>query len=450
MSLASFLLMLQARWRLITSTTAVTLIAGLVYVLLAPSRYTASTQLLVDSKAQDPISGQMLPANLNSTYLATQAEVITSRSVALKVIAKLQLEQQLPEVQGQDALVNYLLKGLIVASSRESNLLNIGFSASDPVLAAQIANAIADAYMETNLELRIAPAREISQWYAQQLTQLRANLVDKQNALLAYQQEQGIVVSADKLDLEQEKLGRLSALLTEAQNQRLDKQSLSQQLGNSKQKLLTRQAQDNPQVQKLTADLALAQARQKELASRVGENHPQYRQAAAEVEGLHQQLNSTLELISGSAKNSVALAQNREAQLAVELASQKDYVLQLNRSRNQLTLLQQEVDSAQAAYDAALARANQTQLESRIAQTDVAILNHAITPTHAASPKRAITLLLALFTGLSLGLALALVREWLERPVRSAEELNQALGLAVLATIPAGPLAWPRRGLSHE
>lgn len=457
MSLASFLLVLRARWRPIALCTGLALLLALAYALWAPRTYTASTQLLVDSKAQDPISGQLLPAHMNTGYLATQAEVVASQSVALKVLALLsaeeraQLEQELGRTSSAepsaDQLLSLLHQRLSVTSARESNLLNLGFSAQNPQLAATIANRFAEAFIQANLELRIAPAKQISQWYAQQLAELRASLVDKQNALLAYQQEHGLVVNADKLDLEQAKLSRLSALLTEAQSQRLTNQNLSQQLGNSKQKLLTSQAQDNPQVQKLSTELLQAQAKLKDLALRVGENHPQYRQAQTEVEGLQKQLNRTLELLSGSVKSSVALAQSREIQLAAEVATQKDLVLQLNRNRNQLALLQQEVDSAQSAYDSALARSSQTQLESRIAQTDVAVLNQATPPKRPTSPKRLLVLVLALATGLCSGLALALGWEWLDRPVRSSDDLTQQLGLAVLASIPVRSLPKPALAL---
>ena len=98
-------------------------------------------------------------------------------------------------------------------------------------------------------------------------------------------------------------------------------------------------------------------------------------------------MNRMLELISGSLQSSVELSQAREDQLKAELAHQKELVLQLSRNRNELTLLKQEADNAQSAYDAALARTAQTRLESQIAATDVAVLNSAVVPSHPTSPK---------------------------------------------------------------
>jgi uncharacterized protein involved in exopolysaccharide biosynthesis len=175
-----------------------------------------------------------------------------------------------------------------------------------------------------------------------------------------------------------------------------------------------------------------------ELATQVGENHPQYRQALSEVDALKKQMNRMLELISGSLQSSVELSQAREDQLKAELAAQKELVLQLSRNRNELALLKQEADNAQSAYDNALARTAQTRLESQIAATDVAVLNSALVPSRPSSPKPlAMTLLLACIAGVLLGVALALSWEWLDQRVRSLLDLEQGLGLTVLAQIPA-------------
>jgi uncharacterized protein involved in exopolysaccharide biosynthesis len=143
-----------------------------------------------------------------------------------------------------------------------------------------------------------------------------------------------------------------------------------------------------------------------------------------------------LELISGSLQSSVELSQAREDQLKAELAAQKELVLQLSRNRNELTLLKQEADNAQSAYDDALARTAQTRLESQIAATDVAVLNSAVVPTRPTSPKPAMTIVLACFAGLLLGIAIALCWEWLDQRIRSMADVEQVLGLTVLAYIP--------------
>lgn len=449
MNLNTLISILLARKLTIILITLVAIAAAIVVVLLTPKSYTASTDLLVDSRGIDPISGQSQPTRMTGGYLATQADIILSRNVGTKVIEQLKLHNdpaviEAAKLTGETEvdtrrILGFLAGGLIVTPKRDSSVLSIAFKAHDPKLAAQLADAFAQAYMYTNLELRIEPAKQTTQWYNQQLTGLRTELIDKQNALSNYQEEHNILASSDRLDLESAKLSELSSMLIAVQNERLNSQSRSDQIANTKRGLLETRALDNPQVQKLATDLAQAQAQLAELATQVGENHPQYRQALSEVGALKKQMSRMLELISGSLQSSVELSQAREEQLKTELSAQKELVLLLSRNRNELNLLRQEADNAQAAYDAALARTAQSRLESQIAATDVAVLNSAITPSTPTSPKTVMTILLAGIAGLLLGVAAALCWEWLDQRIRSAQDLEQALGLTVLAQIPAAP-----------
>ena len=447
MNLAALLRILSARWITIAGLTLIAVVVAGVVTLQTPKSYTAATELIIDGKGQDPISGESLPARMLSGYIATQADIIRSRNVANKVIDQLNLIEEpalQPEFRAASTeplpsrgwLLYYLKTGLAVTPQRDSSVLSISFKARNPELAARIADAFAQAYIQTNLELRIEPAKQITQWYDLQLASLRENLVDRQNTLAAYQEEHNIIASSDRLDLESEKLAELSSMLLVVQGQRLDEQSRSKQLDGSKPGALPEHVLTNPQVQKISDELSQAQARMAEIGSQVGSNHPQYRQAQREVDALQAQLQRTLKLVGGSLRSSVELSQSREEQLKAEVAAQKEHVLQLNRNRNQLTLLRQEVDNAQAAYDAALARASQTKLESRIALTDVAILNTAAVPSKPTEPKPALNLLIATVFGLLLGTAVALCWEWIDRRVRSGEELEASLGIPVLAYIP--------------
>ena len=459
MNLAALLRILRARWLTIAGMTLIAVVVAGVVTFQTPKSYTASTELIIDGKGQDPISGESLPARMLSGYIATQADIIRSRNVANKVIDQLTLIEEpalQPEFRAASTeplpsrgwLLYYLKTGLSVTPQRDSSVLSISFKARNPELAARIADAFAQAYIQTNLELRIEPAKQITQWYDLQLEALRENLVDRQNALAAYQEEHNIIATSDRLDLESEKLAELSSMLLVVQGQRLDEQSRSKQLDGSKPGALPEHVLTNPQVQKISDELSQAQAHLAEVGSQVGSNHPLYRQAQREVEALQIQLQRTLKLVGGSLRSSVELSQSREEQLKAEVAAQKEHVLQLNRNRNQLTLLRQEADNAQAAYDAALARASQTKLESRIALTDVAILNTAAVPSKPTEPKPALNLVIATMLGLLLGTAVALCWEWIDRRVRSGEELEASLGIPVLAYIPL-ERNWPKREIKR-
>lgn len=442
MNFDTLLHILWARRITIASVASGVVVLAILITLLTPRLYKASTDLIIDGKGQDPVSGQASQTRTMAGYLVTQAEVIRSRNVANKVIDQAKLlenaglarELSLPEnpVERRKALLSYLNNGLAVDTERDSNVVTIGFNAENPALAALIADSYAQAYIQTNLELRIEPAKQITRWYDQQLATLRTSLVEKQDALSAYQEKHEILVTSDRLDLESTKLAELSSMLIAAQNERLNNTNRNANRG-----AISAQALENPQIQRLSSELAQAQARLSDLLTRVGENHPQYRQTQGEVDSLNAQLNQALRFINGSVRSSVELSQSREDQLKAELAAQKERVLQFSRNRNELTLLQQEVDNAQAAYDAALARATQTKLESQAALTDISILNTATPPVRPTSPRTSMNLVLGILAGVLLGVATALLREWMDRRIRNNQDLEETLGLPVLATIPA-------------
>lgn len=446
-TLNSLVAILLARRWIILGSSLVTVLIALAGVLLKPKVYQATTDLIVDSRGWDPISGQLQPTRMTAAYLTTQADIIRSRTVANRVVDDLKLLQSRPianlvALEGNTEadrrrILGFLYQGLTVTPKRDSNMLGVSFRTSDPLLAAELANAYAQAYIYTNLALRTEPARQTTEWYNQQLAQLRAELVDKQNALSSYQEQHNILVSSDRLDLESAKLAELSSLLIATQNERLTSKSRSDQLANTRRGQMDARALDNPQVQKLAADLALAQARLTELGNQVGENHPQYRQARGEVDSLRRQLNRMQELIKGSLASSAELSETLENQLSAELAAQKELVLQLSRHRNELELLKQEVENAQGAYEAALERTAQTRLESQISATDIAVLNPAVVPMRPDRPRLSTALFLAAVAGLLLGTGIALCLEWLDQRIRHPHDLEQGLGLTLLASIPA-------------
>ncbi len=174
-----------------------------------PKEYTATTTLIVDSKSKDPFTGQLLPSQLFPGYMATQIDVINSSKVARKVVDDLKLadspgtrEQFMEATEGKGDINQWLgdllLKKLSAEPSRESSMIALSFSGTDPRFAAAIANAFAKAYIETSLDLRLAPAKQTAAWFDQQITQLREKLDEAQQKLTAYQREKGIVESEER------------------------------------------------------------------------------------------------------------------------------------------------------------------------------------------------------------------------------------------------------------
>jgi len=450
MNFYQFLQILRGRHKLILLTLAVTVLTALTVSLVQSKVYKSTTSLVLNYRGIDPVNGMALPAQLLPGYLGTQVEIISSKNVALKVVDELKLDQG-AEVKAQfleatkghgsirDWLAGLLLKNLEVIPSRESSVIEISFKGADPKFAAAVANAFASAYQKTGVQLKAEPLKKMSGFFNDQARLLRQNLEEAQNRLSKYQQEKGIVNADTRMDVETNRLNDLSSQLVLAQSQMLEATSRrTGALGSAGQ---SPDVVSNSLIQTLKAELARAEARFSQSTQSLGRNHPQYLAAQAEVGKLRAELNAQTSAISQSVANNARILQQREAELRSAFNLQKSKVLELNRARDEITMLAREVENAQRAYDTTTQRFNQTSLEGQANQTDVSVLNVAVPPIKPAGPNVLLNTLLATLLGAALGIAIGVLAEMADRRVRTVNDLVEVLDAPVL-----GVIDWGRRG----
>ena len=420
--------------------------------LILPPRYTATATLVIDSSRIDPTMNIALPGGIGLEYLNTQMEIIQSQAVALKVVRDLKMADD-PEAEkywredtdGQgtieDWLANGLRKWLTVEVGKQNNIVTIGFTARNPDQATTIANAFAQAYVHTNLELRVAPAKEASEWFTSQVADLKTNLERAQAKLSQFQREKGIVNPDERADVENTRLAELSAQLAIAQSQAIDavsrKRQMDQYTKEGRNPEALPDAIGNSLINSLKQQLSVAEARLTQLAGQLGRNHPEYQKSVAEVEQIRKQLNVELETLATGVSNTARVAQAKEADLRSAVAAQKARVLALNKEKGQddMAVLNREVEIAQKAFDAASQRSSEVRLESRVSQTNVAILNPAVRPVQPTFPNWKVNIALSLLLGAMLGVTLAFMMEHADRRIRSTEDLGQIPGLTALGML---------------
>jgi chain length determinant protein EpsF len=444
MNAHQFLLILRARYRVILSALLVTVLLALGFSLVQPKTYKATASVLLNYKGVDPLTGLTMPGQLMPGYMATQIDIISSKNVAGRVVDALHLAaspavvqqfQEANEGRGnvRDWLADLLLKKLDIVPSRESSVVEISFKGADPAFAAAVANAFADEYQKITVQLKTDPAKKASTYFNEQTKQLRDNLEAAQARLSKYQQEKGIVsLDNNRYDMELSRLNDLSSQLVAAQGMAMEASSRQRMAGRGG---ASPDVANNAVVQNLRVGLATAEAKLADTSSRYGRNHPQYQAARAEVDKLRGELNATIGTISQSVGNNAVVLRQREAELAAAVAAQKTRVLELNRARDELGPLLKELETAQRAYDAASQRFSQTRIEAQSEQSDVSVLNPAVTPTEPSGPRVLLNTLVAFLLGTVLGVGLALLLELLNRPVRSSADLKEMLGIPVLGTI---------------
>ncbi|MBK7663913.1 MAG: chain length determinant protein EpsF [Sterolibacteriaceae bacterium] len=440
MTFQQLLLILRARWLVILLTFLIVIGITVALSLLLPKKYTASTAVLVDVKTPDPILGALMPGMMAPGYMATQIDIIQSDRVARRVVRMLKIDenqsarqQWQEETEGKGSIEAYyadlLGKQLDVKPSRESNVINISYKSAEPQFASAIANAFAEAYIDTSVELRADPAKQYAGWFDARTKGLRDQLESAQMTLSKFQRDNGIVNADERLDVENARLQELSSQLVAMQALRTESSSRQAQSGNTE---TLPEVLQSSLVQGLKADVARQEAKLKDLSSQYGPNHPLVLRAVAEGQALRIKLDAEITRVAGSVGTNARVNVQREAGIRASLEAQKRKVLAIKQQRDEIAVLQREVENAQKAYDLTAQRLVQTNLESQTQQTNVVVLNPAVEPVEPSFPKVPLNIVVSAVLGIMMGVGLALLMEVFNRRVRSAQDIVEYLGLPVI------------------
>jgi chain length determinant protein EpsF len=460
MKFEQILLALRARWRIAFCVMAGTVAVAVLFSLFWPKQYTATASVVVDAKP-DPVTGAggMTEAALDA-YVTTQADVIASERVAQRVVKVLKLDQ-VPDFQEKwrkktdgvgditvwlaDYLVNHKLavKPGHENAAHPSNVIDISVKWPDAKMAADLANTFAQVAIDTNIELKVEPAKQYSLWFVQRSRDLHKELEAKQKRLSDFQKEMGIVATDEKVDVENDRLNQLSAALVAIQGQRQDSQSRQRQVNSGNNDSLPEVLQ-NPLIASLKNSLSAAEATQADVAGRLGKNHPDYQAAVAEVAGLRERIAQETAKIAASLGSTAHVDLRREADLREAVEAQKKRVLELKHQHDQSAVLEADVTAVQHDLDTVNQRLAQSSLEGQTQQTNVVLLTSAAPPVDPSFPKLLLNTALGIFLGTSLGIGLALLLEVRDPVIRRDEELLQLLGVPLLVSL--GPMKLPPVG----
>jgi chain length determinant protein EpsF len=447
-------------WRRWTVLAVFVFIVGTTFGVskLIPPSYKAVASVVLDVKGADPVFGPRVSSGVSPGVIATQIDIIHSERVALRVVNAMGLDKNplaremwLTKGEGRGTLEQFyadrMLGSLDVRPSRESMVISIESTWTDPAFAASVANAFARAYVETAVELRALPARKSAQWFDERVQQLRQKLEEADARRSEYQQQHEVLATDERVDDETARLSELNAQLTAILGQRAESRSRDREarghMTNSPDVL------HNTVIESLRGDIARAEARHRELGTQLGPNHPQFQRSQSELDTLKERLDAEMRQVTRAVTTTDAVVGQREAEIRAALEKQKRRVLDLRAQRDVVSVLQKDVESAQRAYEVASERLSQTRLESLSEQTNAQVLSEALPPAVKSSPNTLMNVVLAAIFGAILAVAAAVAREVADRRLRNVLDASQVFGLPVLATLTASRQRGSRRRLAR-
>lgn len=439
MTFSQLISILAARRKIILITFLMVVSITIIFNILSPKEYTASTKVLLNNKVVDPVTGISLASQMMDNYMATQVQVLQSDSVALEVVKRLGLTNN-PNIQerfkksndGQGDINLWLARALVAKLNvifTKSNVIEITYSAADPQFAALIANTFTDVYMEKSIKLKTEPAQKAATYLNQQVQILRDNLSQAQAKLVAYQKEHGLTSNDDRVDVETSRLNEMSAQLSVAQAQLVE--------ANSRFNDVRQNASDSPDVaqsalvQNLKMELAKAETSLASISETMSKNHPQYIALTSQIEKLKRQLADEISKVASNIGGTANITKERVAVLKQQVEQQKQKVLILNQVRGEMLNLQNDVQNAQLAIENANKLYGQNSIEGQSDQGNIALLDSASPPFDPSKPRIFMNTFFSILAGIFLGLLFAMIAELLNRKVRGTQDLADLLDAPV-------------------
>lgn len=345
------------------------------------------------------------------------------------------------ETAAQSARIDAFLGGLSILPVRNSRIVEIRYASTDPVFAAQAANAVANAYIQQNMEFRFSASKDAVDWLGERLTEQRKAVEASEAALQSYKERNGAVSVADSAsNIVVQRLTDLNSALTKAKTERINKEALYNQLKavEGTGSLDTFPAVlANDYVQKLKADLSELQAKQQQLAERYGPRHQEVIKNRAAIESADAKLHIEQSKVVESVKNEYLTALSEEQSLQSALNAQKGEALSQNRKGIEYGVLQREADSNRQIYDSLMQRTKETGITSEQRASNVRVVDPAEVPRGPISPNVQRDLTISFAFSLLLAVGLAFLFEHLDNRIRTPQEIKAYLAIPFLGMVPA-------------
>jgi polysaccharide biosynthesis transport protein len=460
----------KRRWSILGLTVVVAVLAALIVSAMRPV-YRAATTLLIEQGKSKVVSIEEVYSQgiIQREYYQTQVEILKSDELARKVVRKLKLtthpeydpRQQEPPwyarflafaapgdrgARSEDNILKDVVASfrgdLQIQLVRNSQLVQIGFSSHDPRLAAAVPNALADTYIENDLEARMAMTQKASEWLRERMGELRSKVEASERGLQDFRDREhivdakGLAMSGASRQLEE-----FTRSLVEARQRRAEAESAYAMV----QQIKAGRAQvsydsipaviRNPLVQRMKEQEGDAEKRLGDAAKRYGPEHPKMIQARAELDAARENTRRQIEIVVAGLAKEYEVARSNETAVAGALAQSKSDIQSLNRKDFQLGILERDVQQNRNLYEMFVNRLKETSAAGDLQSTIARVVDPATVPANPYAPKKMEIVAITAAVTLILGAMLALLLDRLSNTINSTTDVESRLGVPVVGVL---------------
>ena len=456
-------------------------LAILIVAALTTPMYTGTSRVMVDTRQNNPLSTQNVQQVLSGlpndqATILDQVQILQSRQLAARVVDKLRLDLD-PEFAGslpktsllgylnplhylrpqvadqlsseerkellRDKTIDAFESRLSVGQTGLSTAIGIDFESREAAKAARVANAIADAYVEDQLNAKLEATQRATQWISSRLGKLAQDARLAEAALEKYKADHHITdvaaQSGTTVSVLDQQVATATTQLMQAQVDRAQAEATLgrvRSLVNSGHAADVSQVVSSPLITQLRQQQAELVQKQAEMASRYGPNHPKMLDLIAEQRDLQTKIDEEIQHVVGTAANDVAVASARAAALEGSLKHLEGQSTVQGQARVEERELEANATSSRALYDSFVSRIKQTEQEQTLQIPDARVISRSAIPTSPSFPPLTLVFLTAIPVSLLFGVLVVMALERLDHGFRTTARVEEALGLPVLATLP--------------
>lgn len=492
--LAYWRILVKRRWLVLGILAAVVALA-LIATLMMPPIYRATAVLQIDRESVQilQVEGVGNAEAAAPDFLTTQYELLQSRSLAERVANELNIdaatvarldatgwwqratsalrpqssdgaepggetEAEADQLANLGQAVGIVRQGLTVEPVRNSRLVRVHFDSTLPAFSARVVNAVADGFIAHAIERKFDASSYASRYLEEQLALAKGRLEESERALVDFASRENIVASGESgQSLESQNLGALNEALAAAQSERIRAQAAWNQVSGGG--ALPAGAISNSILNTLQQQRATLNAQYQQQLQTYKPDYPSMQALQGQIEEVDRQIEQERASVRASIRAEYDAAQSRENMLVAQLNTLRTRTLDVDNRSIDYNILRREADTNRQLYDSLLQRYKEVGVAAGagVGTNNISIVDRAMVPTSRYKPSLPLNLAIGLMLGLMLGVLVAFVLEFLDDTIKTPEDLEQHLRLALLGVVPnlrkgtvAEALADPRSAFSES
>jgi capsular exopolysaccharide synthesis family protein len=434
---------LAKRWKIVVGVAVLAFAGAATWMFFAPRVYTSSVNIQIDPEQTIlPYKEMYAAVTPDPRYLGTQAQVLKSEALAQRTVSRLKLASD-PEKLNRTA--RWFTGNIVVTPIEGTQVVKVAYKSDDPAFAAKAVNALADEYIRYGFESKREGTSQARDFLNEELNKQRAKLEQSQQRLVDYARAHNIVESGDN-NVVRRKVAELNSEITTVEGE---------VLANQYEALQDTPIESFPEKLK-TAVMRDLDTRRSDLEQKLATATAKFGPKWPEVLTLNQQLDEVRAQLGNEKKRAIRqakveydLAVAHRERLQAALATQNRLADQLTQDSIQYDILKREVDTDRQLHEGLLQRLKETDVSTGVRPGNVHIIDVGHVPTLPTSPNIPMGLALGLTLGLIAGAICAVGVEFLDRTIKTPEDVERELRVAFLGAIPAFDKAWKDASGGH-